>query len=304
MLAHDWIGREMEPMGWIKLHRSLLGKGYYKKSTFVHLWVHCLMRANHKTTEIMWNGKTMKLKEGQFITGRNSLAHETGISQSSIQRILKYLEIEHQLEQRTTNTSRLITVVNWKKYQQTEQPVEQRVNSERTASEQRVNTDKKEEKNKNEENDKKRKEPLPEIPDSLKTPEFESAWKDWKKHRQEINKKLTPKAVEKKFKQLEEWGIQRSVAAIERSIREGYQGIFEESTRKAQSNPINKPPSTWELKQRVEALDEQIRIDRKKLDRFSGRDEMRERAPKTLAELDKLKATKADVVKQIATGEK
>ena len=85
--------------GWIKLHRKLVKKGYYKRSTHVHLWIHILLMANHKPKEFMWNGKIILIKEGQFITGRKHLADETGISQGIVERILGMLENEQQIEQ-------------------------------------------------------------------------------------------------------------------------------------------------------------------------------------------------------------
>ena len=57
-------------------------------------------------------------------------------------RRLKEFENEHQIEQRTNHQCRLITIVSWDKYQVVEQRTEQRVNNDRTTSEQRVNTNK------------------------------------------------------------------------------------------------------------------------------------------------------------------
>jgi hypothetical protein len=103
--------------GWIKLHRKLTEKGYYKKSQYVHLWVHLLLKANHKPNEFMWNGETIIIKEGQLLTGRKELQKETGISESTLERILQMLENEHQIKQQKTNKFRIITVINWKNYQ-------------------------------------------------------------------------------------------------------------------------------------------------------------------------------------------
>ena len=118
--------------GWIKLHRKLIDKGYYKKSQYIHLWVHLLLTANHKTSEFIWNNKIIKIREGQFITGRERLSLETGISQTTIERILSLLEKEHQIGQRKTTKFRLITIINWNKFQQAD--------SRRTASGQQADT--------------------------------------------------------------------------------------------------------------------------------------------------------------------
>ncbi len=128
--------------GWIKLHRSLLDKGWIKKAEYVQLWMVILLMASHDDREYFWNGKTIILQSGQLITGRKSLSEKTGINENKIERILKCFKSEQQIEQQTTSTSRLISILNWDKYQQSEQPFEQRVNNERTTSEQRVNTNK------------------------------------------------------------------------------------------------------------------------------------------------------------------
>ena len=129
-------------MDYIKLMRSLKDKSYYSKdSEKLHLWVHLLLTANWNDREEMLGGKPIICKAGQFTTGRKQLSKETGISESKIERLLTYFEkTEQQIEQRKTNTNRLISILNWDKYQVIEQPSKQRVNNNRTTSEQRVNT--------------------------------------------------------------------------------------------------------------------------------------------------------------------
>ena len=128
--------------GWIKLHRKLCEKAFYSKdSQKVHLWVHLIMSANHAGKEELLGGKPFFCASGQFTTGRKQLSSETGISESKIERILTYFEkIEQQIEQQKTSSNRLITVLRWDEYQESEQRSEQQVNNNRTASEQQVNT--------------------------------------------------------------------------------------------------------------------------------------------------------------------
>lgn len=130
-------------LGHIKTHRELINKAFYKDSEKVHLWLHLLLRANWIEREEMFAGKPIKCKPGQFTTGRKQLSIETGINESKIERILTYFEkIEHQIEQQKSSVNRLISIVNWCKFQQSEQRNEQQVNNDRTTSEQRVNTPK------------------------------------------------------------------------------------------------------------------------------------------------------------------
>ncbi|MFA6992760.1 MAG: hypothetical protein WC269_05820 [Candidatus Gracilibacteria bacterium] len=143
---------ENKNRGWIKLHRKLTEKGFYKKSQYVHLWIHLLLKANHKKKEFMFNNRIIVIKEGQLITGRKQLAKETGINESMVERILKMLEIEQQIEQQTDTKYRVITIVNWVEHQSRGQQNEQQVNSKRTADEQQVNTNKNDKKLENENN--------------------------------------------------------------------------------------------------------------------------------------------------------
>ena len=121
--------------GWIKLHRKILTNVISKKPEYLALWLLLLILANHQKKQFfIFNSKKNKLRLGEFITGRKKLAKISGINESKIERILKYLEIEQQIEQQTFNKFRLIHIVNWKKYQKSEQLV----NNKRTKIEQQT----------------------------------------------------------------------------------------------------------------------------------------------------------------------
>jgi hypothetical protein len=140
------MGKEnLEKIGYIKIHRCLLDNPISKKPNYAWLWIVLLLKANHKPNKFMWNNEIIIIREGQLITGRKQLAIETGISESSVDRILNFFENEHQIEQQKTNKFRLITVINWKDYQQNNI----KTNNKRTTNEQQVDT------NKNDKNDKK-----------------------------------------------------------------------------------------------------------------------------------------------------
>lgn len=128
--------------GWVKLFRSLKNKAWYRKSEYVHIWIHLILRANHKPCEWVFKGQSFHVNRGQFITSRKSISDETGVSESTVERILRYFENEQQIEQQNLFTSRLISIVSYENYQTSEQLFEQQVNSKRTASEQQVDTNK------------------------------------------------------------------------------------------------------------------------------------------------------------------
>lgn len=103
--------------GWIKLHRKLLENPLKTNPLWAWLWVVLLLKANHKEAQIIWNGSPITIKAGQFITGRKELSKDSGIKESTIERVLNYLESGQQIKQEKTNKYRVITIVNWKTYQ-------------------------------------------------------------------------------------------------------------------------------------------------------------------------------------------
>ena len=135
--------------GYFKFWRCFQDNPRSNDPDYVALWLRLLMLATHKPRNVIFKGKRITIKPGQFLTGRIFLADKTGINQSKIERLLKNLKTEQQIEQQTSNVNRLITIVNWEKYQANEQQIEQPVNNQRTTSEQPVNTYKNEKNEKN-----------------------------------------------------------------------------------------------------------------------------------------------------------
>ena len=158
--------------GYIAIHRKILDNPVcYKDPDYFTVWVTILLLAQHSKRKADFMGKSITLKPGQFITGRKFLARKTKVNESKIERIAKRLENEQQIEQQKTNKNRLITIINWNKYQKREQQNEQQVNNNRTTSEQQVNTynnDNKEDK----ENNIYRGDKPPDITSKMKFKEF------------------------------------------------------------------------------------------------------------------------------------
>lgn len=131
----------MSEKGFILIHRKLGDHPRFKDGDWLKVWMFCLMEATHSENQRrIFKGQEILLKPGQFVTGRLKVAEFTGVHESSVQRILKTMEIEQQIEQQISNTSRLITVVKWKEYQFPEHQTEQPLNNQRTTTEQPLNT--------------------------------------------------------------------------------------------------------------------------------------------------------------------
>jgi len=125
--------------GWIKLHRKWLENPIAQKPYYGHLWITLLLKAAYKQSEFIWNNDKHLLKPGQLMTGRKKLSEQTGIPESTVERILTYLENEQQIEQQKTNKFRIITIRNWEKYQSFGK-ANNKVDDKRTANGQQVDT--------------------------------------------------------------------------------------------------------------------------------------------------------------------
>lgn len=70
----------------------------------------------------------------------------------------------------------------------------------------------------------------PGVPPGLDTPEFLLAWKDWKAYRLERKLAFTERTAKSQLKMLDKLGPTRAIEVIEASIRNGWQGLFPESS--------------------------------------------------------------------------
>lgn len=127
--------------GWIKVHRKMLDNPVvFKDPDHLAVWMYLLLTATHKNYPTLFGGKPITLVPGQLITGRKKLSSETKVEEHKVDRILKLFKTAQLIEQRAERYGSVISIVNWNKYQDSEQQTEQRVSNERATSEQRVST--------------------------------------------------------------------------------------------------------------------------------------------------------------------
>ena len=127
--------------GYIKIHRKILENPIVcKDAETMAIWLYLLLNATYKPYDVLFNGCRISLKPGQLITGRLKIAKTLHCTESKVERTLTCFESEQQIKQQKTTRNRLITILNWDKYQVSEQPFEQQMNNKRTTSEQQVNT--------------------------------------------------------------------------------------------------------------------------------------------------------------------
>lgn len=112
--------------GWIKLHRKICEWEWYKDQNTLRVFIHCLIRANHKSQK--WRG--INLNAGEFVTSLSNLATDTCLTNQQARTALSKLKITNNITIKSTNKYSIITVLNWRNYQ---------MESEETASEQQSN---------------------------------------------------------------------------------------------------------------------------------------------------------------------
>ena len=104
-------------LGWIKLHRKSIESAVFQNPNLWQVWTYCMMRANHTTQKILFNGEEVTLQPGQFITGRYAGAKDCNMKPSTFTDQLNKLKILKMLDITSDNKKSIITLVNWGVYQ-------------------------------------------------------------------------------------------------------------------------------------------------------------------------------------------
>ena len=136
--------------GFIVVHRSMLDWEWYKDSNTTRLFLHCLLKANHKDNK--WQG--ILVRRGSFITSYESLAKEMGLTVQNIRTSIKRLKSTGELTHKSHSKYGIITINNYDRYQD----ANSQTNSQLTVSQQSANsqvTTNNNDNNENNENNKK-----------------------------------------------------------------------------------------------------------------------------------------------------
>lgn len=99
--------------GWVKLHRKLLEWEWYGDAHMVHLLVHLLLTASHENREY----KGMTIKRGQVVTSKKQLSEALNMSETSVMRRLRRLEVDRFVDLKVDQYRTTITICNYDSYQ-------------------------------------------------------------------------------------------------------------------------------------------------------------------------------------------
>lgn len=103
--------------GFVKIHRQLVSWGWYQDHVVKDLFLHLILTANFREQE--WMGRT--IGPGQVVTSYAHLARDLGFSVKQIRTALEKLKRTGEVASEATNRYTIVTIVNWEKYQLTEE---------------------------------------------------------------------------------------------------------------------------------------------------------------------------------------
>jgi uncharacterized phage protein (TIGR02220 family) len=100
-------------MGWLKIHRDLLDWEWYKSQKHKSVFLDLLLNAQH--TKSKYQG--VEILPGQQTTSIDAISRRTNVSFQSVRTVLKDLKSTGEITIKTTRKYSMITITNWKKYQ-------------------------------------------------------------------------------------------------------------------------------------------------------------------------------------------
>ena len=103
----------MNPNGFICLYRQITQWEWYKNPNTFRLFIHLLLMANY--TDGRFEGEI--IRRGEFVTSLPSLADQTSLTIQQARTALDHLKSTGEITDRKTNRYRVITIVNYDRYQ-------------------------------------------------------------------------------------------------------------------------------------------------------------------------------------------
>ncbi len=105
--------------GFALLHRKIMELPFYRTdSDAVHLWIHFILSANHAPGPVATEFGELLCRRGEFITGRHTLAQETGIDPNRIKYLLLKFEKLGMISKESNKKFSKILVTKYDDYQQ------------------------------------------------------------------------------------------------------------------------------------------------------------------------------------------
>lgn len=103
--------------GYVKLYRKALDSGLIQHAKAWQFLSWCLLSATHKPHKTLFNGALFSLEPGQFVTSREEACSYLGLTPKEFRCVVKLLENTDFLTSKGANKGTVLTIVNWRSYQ-------------------------------------------------------------------------------------------------------------------------------------------------------------------------------------------
>ena len=120
--------------GLILIHRKIVTWEWYQNPNTFRVFLHCLLMANF--VDGRFEGK--EIKRGQFVTSLQKLSEQTSLSLRQVRTSLEHLILTGELTSKSYSKYRVITVVNYDKYQNNDRQIDSQMTGERQADDSQV----------------------------------------------------------------------------------------------------------------------------------------------------------------------
>ena len=135
----------MIEQGYIKLYRKFKDWEWYTNINVKVLFLHCLIRANHKS--VKYQG--IQIDRGEFMTSIRTLSIETGLSERQVRTALDKLILTSELTSKSNNKYRIIKVLKYNDYQENDKQDNKQLTNKRQTFDKPLTTNKNDKKEKN-----------------------------------------------------------------------------------------------------------------------------------------------------------
>jgi len=157
-----------ETTSYIKLDRNILNWRWFSDPCTRDVFIYCLLKANWKDG----NWRNVAYKRGQFITSLPTMSEELGFSVRNIRTALEHLKSTGELTDKTTNKFRIITVINYDKYQNNDRQTDKQPTGNRHSTDSQPTADKEYKEYKEYKNSSSKNKPTTEPPTKEEIKEF------------------------------------------------------------------------------------------------------------------------------------
>ena len=123
-------------LGWIKLHRQFLEWEWYDEPNCLRVFLHCLLRANHKDNK--YRGDL--IKRGTFVSSLDVLAFELKMGKQSLRTALNKLKKTGEINTQTNTRGTVVIICNYDTYQSIEPETNTPDNTQLTRDQHTTNT--------------------------------------------------------------------------------------------------------------------------------------------------------------------